>query len=218
VTTGDRTSGKVHRKSTSSTPDARKVETLLTQIRACRICEAYLPLGPRPVLQASATSRLLIVSQAPGRKVHESGIPFDDVSGERLREWLGIDKSVFYDPSRVAIVPMGFCFPGSGKSGDLPPRPECAPTWHPRLLPLLSQVQLTLAIGQYAQAGMLGALRGANLTQTVRDWRTHLARGVLPLPHPSPRNRPWVMHNLWFEVELLPVLRERVATLLRADD
>jgi uracil-DNA glycosylase len=190
---------------------------LLAEIRACRICEAHLPLGPRPVLQASATSRLLIVSQAPGRKVHASGVPFDDVSGERLREWLGIDRGTFYDARRVAIVPMGFCFPGSGGGGDLPPRPECAPTWHPRLLPRLKQVQLTLAIGQYAQTGLLSASRAATLTDTVRAWRTHLARGVLPLPHPSPRNRPWVMHNLWFEQELLPVLRERVAALFAAE-
>ena len=191
---------------------------LLTQIRACRICEAHLSLGPRPVLQASATSRLLVVSQAPGRKVHESGVPFNDVSGERLREWMGIDKPNFYDASRVAIVPMGFCFPGSAKGGDLPPRPECAPTWHPRLLPLLTHVQLTLAIGQYAQSGLLHLPRGTKLTDTVRDWRKHLAHGVLPLPHPSPRNRPWVMHNLWFESELLPVLRERVAAALLGID
>jgi uracil-DNA glycosylase len=194
------------------------VEALLTDIRACRLCEAHLPLGPRPVLQASATSRLLIVSQAPGRKVHLSGVPFDDVSGQRLREWLGIERDTFYDPARVAIVPMGFCFPGSGRGGDLPPRPECAPAWHPRLLPLLTQVRLTLVIGQYAQVGMLGAARAASLTDTVRAWRTHLAHGLLPLPHPSPRNRPWVMHNPWFEQELLPVLRERVQVLLRGAD
>ncbi|MEO8997643.1 MAG: uracil-DNA glycosylase family protein [Rhodanobacter sp.] len=191
------------------------MDALLAEIRACRLCEAHLPLGPRPVLQASATARLLIVSQAPGRKVHASGVPFDDVSGERLRDWLGVDRDTFYDARRVAIVPMGFCFPGSGRSGDLPPRPECAPTWHPRLLPQLRAVQLTLAIGQYAQAGLLGAARASTLTETVRGWRTHLARGVLPLPHPSPRNRPWVMHNRWFETELLPVLRERVAQLLQ---
>jgi uracil-DNA glycosylase len=194
------------------------VEALLTDIRACRLCEAHLPLGPRPVLQASATSRLLIVSQAPGRKVHLSGVPFDDVSGQRLREWLGIERDTFYDPARVAIVPMGFCFPGSGRGGDLPPRPECAPAWHPRLLPLLTQVRLTLVIGQYAQVGLLGAARAASLTDTVRAWRTHLAHGLLPLPHPSPRNRPWVMHNPWFEQELLPVLRERVQVLLRGAD
>jgi uracil-DNA glycosylase len=187
---------------------------LLADIRACRLCEAHLPHGPRPVLQASATSRLLLVGQAPGRKVHASGVPFDDVSGERLREWMGIDRSVFYDAWRIAIVPMGFCFPGSARAGDLPPRPECAPTWHPRLLPMLAHMQLTLAIGQYAQVGMLGESRGASLTDTVRAWRTHLANGILPLPHPSPRNRPWVMRNPWFEKELLPTLRERVAALL----
>lgn len=192
-----------------------RLAPLLADIRACRVCAAHLPLGPRPVLQASATSRLLIVSQAPGRKVHESGIPFDDVSGQRLRDWLGIDKPTFYDASRVAIVPMGFCFPGSGRGGDLPPRPECAPCWHARLLPLLTHVQLTLLIGHYAQVGLLGAARGRTLTDTVQAWRTQLARGVLPLPHPSPRNRPWVMRNPWFELELLPVLRERVADALR---
>ena len=212
---GSRESEMENRKSTSTAHGARAVNAMLGDIRACRICEAHLPHGPRPVLQASATSRLLIVSQAPGRKVHDTGIPFNDVSGERLREWMGIDKATFYDASRVAIVPMGFCFPGSGRGGDLPPRPECAPAWHPQLLPLLTQVQLTLAIGQYAQTGLLGASRASRLTDTVRAWRTHLAHGVLPLPHPSPRNRPWVMHNPWFEAELLPVLRERVAAALR---
>ncbi len=190
------------------------LNSLLAEIRACRLCEAHLPLGPRPVLQASSTSRLLLVSQAPGRKVHASGVPFDDVSGDRLREWLGIDRDTFYDARRVAIVPMGFCFPGTERSGDLPPRPECAPTWHPQLLPRLKQVQLTLAIGQYAQAGLLGTTRGASLTETVRDWHTHLANGIMPLPHPSPRNRPWVIHNPWFAQELLPLLRTRIATLL----
>ncbi len=190
------------------------LDRLLVDIRACTICAAHLPHGPRPVLQAATTSRLLIVSQAPGRKVHASGVPFDDVSGERLRDWLGIDRATFYDAARVAIVPMGFCFPGSGRSGDLPPRPECAPTWHPRLLPLLKDVGLTLAIGRYAQVGMLGERVAATLTDTVLAWREHLSRGVLPLPHPSPRNRPWVIHHPWFEAELLPVLREKVAALI----
>jgi uracil-DNA glycosylase len=195
-----------------------KLDRLLTEIRACQICAAQLTLGPRPVVQASASARLLIVSQAPGRKVHLSGVPFNDVSGDRLREWMGIDKATFYDAKRVAIVPMGFCFPGSANGGDLPPRPECAPTWHPRLLPLLKRVQLTLLIGQYAQMGMLGVPRGTKLTDTVRAWRDYLPQGKLPLPHPSPRNRPWVMHNLWFETELLPVLRARVAAALHAAD
>lgn len=190
-------------------------DALLARIRACRICEAFLPLGPRPVVQASPTARLLIVSQAPGRKVHETGIPFNDPSGDRLRQWLGVDKACFYDADRIAIVPMGFCFPGTGSSGDLPPRPECAPQWHPRLLPKLPQVRLTLAIGQYAQAGLLGDARGPSLTDTVRDWRNHLARGVLPLPHPSPRNRLWLTRNPWFEAELVPELRRRVAAALR---
>lgn len=187
---------------------------LLNEIRACRICEAQLPLGPRPVVQVAATSRLLIVSQAPGRKVHETGIPFNDPSGDRLRDWLGVDRATFYDAQRIAIVPMGFCFPGTARSGDLPPRPECAPAWHPRLLPLLERVRLTLAIGQYAQAGLLGARRGRTLTDTVLAWREHLAHGLLPLPHPSPRNRLWLKNNPWFEQELLPVLREQVANLL----
>lgn len=170
--------------------------------------------GPRPVVQASASSRLLIVSQAPGRKVHATGIPFNDVSGNRLRGWLGISRETFYDAQRIAIVPMGFCFPGSGRNGDLPPRPECAPAWHPRLLPLLKQVQLTLAIGQYAQAGVLGVQCGPSLTHTMQAWREHLTHGVLPLPHPSPRNQLWLKRNPWFETELLPVLRERVRHVL----
>ena len=189
-------------------------DTLLARIRACRLCEAQLPMGPRPVVQASSASRLLIVSQAPGRKVHETGIPFNDPSGDRLRDWLGIDKATFYDAGRIAIVPMGFCFPGTGKGGDLPPRPECAPTWHPQLLPRLQQERLTLAIGQYAQAGLLGDARGRTLTDTVLAWREHLQRGVLPLPHPSPRNRLWLARNPWFEVELLPELKRRVAEAL----
>jgi uracil-DNA glycosylase len=200
------------------TQRSRQMDELLAEIRTCQTCSQQTPPGRRPVLQASAASRLLIVSQSPGRKVEETGIPFNDVSGDRLREWLQIDRDVFHDAERVAIVPMDFCFPGKGKSGDLPPRPACAAIWHPRLFPLMTNVRLTLAIGQYAQTGLLGAARAATLTDTVRDWRIHLARGVLPLPHPSPRNRPWVMHNLWFEAELLPVLRERVAAALHDDD
>ncbi|MGE8219918.1 MAG: uracil-DNA glycosylase family protein [Stenotrophomonas acidaminiphila] len=189
-------------------------DALMARIRACRLCQAQLPPGCRPVLQASPGARLLIVSQAPGRKVHESGIPFNDPSGERLRGWLGIDRPTFYDAARVAIVPMGFCFPGTGSNGDHPPRPECAPTWHPQLLPRLEQLRLTLAIGQYAQAGLLGDRRGCTLTGTVQAWRRHLQRGVLPLPHPSPRNRLWLVRNPWFESDLLPVLRARVADAL----
>lgn len=190
------------------------LDALLADIRACRLCAAHLPEGPRPVVQAAPSSRLLIVGQAPGRKVHASGIPFDDVSGNRLRGWLGIDRDTFYDAQRVAIVAMGFCFPGSGRGGDLPPRPECAPTWHPRIMPKLKQVQLTLAIGQYAQTGLLGARCGPTLTDTVSAWREHLANGVLPLPHPSPRNQLWLKRNPWFESELLPILRREVARVI----
>ncbi len=198
------------------TPMSESFDALMARIRICRICEAFLPLGPRPVLQASPESRLLIVSQAPGRKVHQTGIPFNDPSGDRLRDWLGVDKTTFYDADRIAIVPMGFCFPGTGNSGDLPPRPECAQEWHPQLLPQLKQVQLTLAIGQYAQVGLLKEARGATLTDTVQDWRRHLReRGILPLPHPSPRNRMWLTRNPWFETELLPELRKRVKKALR---
>lgn len=189
-------------------------DALMARIRACRLCEAHLPLGPRPVLQASPRARLLIVSQAPGRRVHETGIPFNDPSGDRLRDWLGIDKPTFYDAGDIAIVPMGFCFPGTGKGGDLPPRPECAPTWHRPLMKHLQQVRLTLAIGQYAQAGLLVGRRGRTLTDTVQAWREHLERGVLPLPHPSPRNRLWLARNPWFEVELVPELKRRVQEAL----
>ena len=188
------------------------LDTLLSEIRACRLCEAQLPLGPRPVLRASATSRLLIVGQAPGTKVHASGVPWDDASGKRLREWLGMDAETFYDASRIAIVPMGFCYPGKAGSGDAPPRPECRATWHPRLLPLLKRVQLTLLIGQYSQAYFLGERRKATLTGTVAAWREYMP-GYLPLPHPSPRNVGWFKANPWCEHDVVPALRERVHAL-----
>lgn len=198
-----------------SQPRSRSpLEQLLAEARACRLCEAALPLGPRPVLRASTTARLLIAGQAPGALVHGSGVPFDDASGVRLREWLRIDKATFYDESRVAIVPMGFCYPGRGLSGDLPPRPECAATWHPRLLPLLPQVRLVLAIGSWAQAHHLGARRKKTLTDTVMAWREYTDTPVFPLPHPSPRNQGWFKLNPWFEAEVIPALRERVASAL----
>lgn len=190
------------------------LDRLLREVRVCRICAADLPLGPRPVLRAGADARLLIVGQAPGTRVHASGVPWDDASGRRLRDWLGIDADTFYDESRVAIVPMGFCYPGKAGSGDAPPRPECRATWHPRLLPLLPKVELTLLIGQYAQAYFLGARRKATLTATMRGWREYLPT-QLPLPHPSPRNVAWFKANPWFEGEVLPTLRERVDGLLR---
>lgn len=172
-------------------------------------------MGPRPVLAASASARLLIASQAPGRKVHMSGVPWDDASGARLREWLGIDTATFYDASQVAIVPMGFCYPGKAGSGDAPPRPECRATWHPRLLPLLPDIRLNILIGQYAQAYFLGPGRPGNLTETVRRWRELLPR-YLPLPHPSPRNVAWFKANPWFEGEVLPELRQQVRGILSA--
>jgi uracil-DNA glycosylase len=191
------------------------LEALLEDIRACRLCEAHLPLGPRPVLRASATARLLIVGQAPGARVHASGVPWDDASGRRLRDWLQIDADTFYDESRVAIVPMGFCYPGRGGGGDAPPRPECRATWHGTLLPMLPSVGLTLLIGQYAQAYFLGARRKATLTETVRAWREY-APGLVPLPHPSPRNVAWFKANPWFDDEMLPMLRDSAARVLGA--
>ncbi|WP_242921109.1 uracil-DNA glycosylase family protein [Pontibacter liquoris] len=189
------------------------LEDLLQQVRACRICEEHLPLGPRPVLHASATARLLIVGQAPGTKVHASGIPWDDQSGKRLRQWLGITPEVFYDASKIAIIPMGFCYPGKGKSGDLPPRPECARHWHQQLLPLLPAVELTLLIGKYAQDYFLQKTAHATLTQTVAHWPEYLPR-YMPLPHPSPRNQFWLRHNPWFEADAVPALQQLVGALL----
>ena len=188
---------------------------LLVRIRACRVCAACLPLGPRPILQAGTGARLLIVGQAPGRRVHVSGIPWDDASGERLRAWLGIDAGCFYDPERVAIVPVGFCYPGRGSGGDRPPRSECAPLWFAALRAQLPRIELTLAIGQYAQRLLLGTSRRGNLTATVRAWRD-CGPQVLPLPHPSPRNTPWLRQQPWFAEELLPVLRARVQAALAA--
>jgi uracil-DNA glycosylase len=192
-----------------------ELEHLLREIRACRLCAKHLPLGQNPVLRAGAGARLLIVGQAPGQRVHASGIPWDDASGRRLRDWLQMDPATFYDERHVAIVPMGFCYPGKAGSGDAPPRPECRAAWHPRLLPLLPDVGLTLLVGQYAQAYFLGSRRRPSLGETVRAWRDYLP-AHLPLPHPSPRNVGWFKANPWFEAEVLPVLRERVHALLAA--
>ena len=186
---------------------------LLIDIRACTLCAAHLPLGPRPVVQAHGQARILIASQAPGRKVHASGIPFDDVSGDRLRAWLGMSSEVFYDPRQVAIAPMGFCYPGTGPSGDLPPRPECAPAWRAPLLSHLKHLELTLVIGSYAQAYHLPDA-GKTVTEQVRAWRSTWQHTVA-LPHPSPRNNRWLKQNPWFEAELLPALRARVQEVLR---
>lgn len=186
---------------------------LLRDIRRCRLCEAELALGARPVLQCSASALILVAGQAPGRRVHDSGIPFDDPSGERLRDWMGIDRELFYDPARIAILPMGFCYPGSGKSGDLPPRPECAAAWRKPLLRQLPRLRLTLLLGRYAQAWHLPST-ASTLTERVKNWRNHWPR-MLPLPHPSPRNNRWLKQNPWFEAELLPELKARVEILLQ---
>lgn len=194
--------------------------TLLAQVRACTLCAPLLPLGPRPVLQWHPDARILIAGQAPGRKVHDSGVPFNDASGERLRAWLGLGKDVFYDACRVAILPMGFCFPGTGKSGDLPPRPECAATWRAPLLAGLPRVQLTLVLGQYAQAWHLPTPQGEaaqGVTEQVQGWRERLqgpGPHTLPLPHPSPRNNLWLQRNPWFAQDVLPALQARVAAAL----
>jgi uracil-DNA glycosylase len=199
-----------------TTTPARSLPLLLKDVRACTLCAqplAQLGLSPRPVLQVAAAARILIVGQAPGRKVHESGVPFDDASGERLREWMGVDRATFYDPEVVAILPMGFCYPGTGKSGDLPPRPECAPQWRAPLLAALPNIELTLVIGQYAMAWHLPDHAAQSLTETVKAWRTHWPN-VLPLPHPSPRNNIWLKANPWFVQEVVPALQARVAAVL----
>ena len=190
-----------------------KLSTLLSEVRDCTICASELPLGPRPVLQMHAKAKILIAGQAPGKKVHDSGVPFDDASGKRLREWLGITQEVFYDPESVAILPMGFCFPGSGKSGDLAPRPECQPAWRGQLLSHLSQLQLTIVLGSYAQKYHFGDA-SSSVTDLVKSWQTYWPT-VVPLPHPSPRNNIWLRKNPWFEIEVLPPLRQHVSKILR---
>jgi uracil-DNA glycosylase len=191
------------------------VGALLEDIRACRICEGFLPHGVRPVLRVGQGARVLIAGQAPGVRVHRSGVPWDDPSGDRLRDWLQVGRDVFYDTSRFAIVPMGFCYPGTepGK-GDLPPRPECRETWHDRLMAALEGVELTLCIGQYAIAYHMPQPKGRTLTDTVRDWRT-VWPGHLPLPHPSGRNNGWLKRNPWFAAEVLPALRARIRDLVQ---
>ncbi len=196
--------------------DANLAFTQLTNaVRACRLCAPHLPLGPRPIIQCGREARILIASQAPGRKAHESGIPFDDTSGERLRSWMGVDMATFYDTTKIAILPMGFCFPGTGKSGDLPPRPECAPAWRHTMLDAMPNIELTLVIGRYAQDWHLPAHKKRTLTDTVRAWQEYAPHNV-PLPHPSGRNNGWLKKNPWFAQELLPQLRSSVSKTLLA--
>lgn len=194
-------------------PPSPSLDTLLREIRACTICAPMLPHAPRPVLAAAAEARILLIGQAPGARVHASGVPWSDASGTRLRAWLGVDDATFYDATKFAIVPMGFCFPGRGASGDLPPRPECAARWHDALLAQLRDVKLTLLVGQYAQRFGLGDAFGPTLTDTLLRWR-EFGPQVMPLPHPSPRNVAWFNRNPWFDAEVLPTLRERVAAAL----
>ncbi|MEO8346150.1 MAG: uracil-DNA glycosylase family protein [Betaproteobacteria bacterium] len=193
-------------------PEYPTLEGLLAAVRQCRVCEQHLPLGPRPVLRAGETARILVVGQAPGARVHATGTPWDDPSGARLRTWMGVDTHRFYDESQIAIIPMGYCYPGRGSSGDLPPRRECASLWLDHLLDKLPRIELTLLIGLHAQRHFLGSRRRRSLTETTKAWR-EFAPKYLPLPHPSPRNTPWFKRNPWFEHELLPVLRERIESL-----
>ena len=190
---------------------AQSLESLLCEIAACRACP--LPHEPRPVVRAHRDARILIVGQAPGRRVHETGLPWNDPSGDRLRDWLGLDRETFYDQRNIAVAAMGFCFPGTVKGADLPPRRECAPLWHPRLLPMLTNVRLTLLVGGYAQKWRLRERAMATLTDTVRNWRAY-GPDIIPLPHPSWRNTGWLKRQQWFEAELVPVLQENVRAVL----
>jgi uracil-DNA glycosylase len=189
------------------------LEPLSQQIDGCTICSDSLPLGPKPIFRIDPAAKIVIISQAPGRLAHLSGIPWDDPSGNRLRSWLGADEATFYDSQNFAIVPMGFCYPGKGKSGDLPPRKECAPQWHSSILKMMPNIQLTLLIGQYAQKAYLGTRRKKNLTETVFAFEDYWPE-IIPLPHPSPLNARWRKKNDWFEERVLPILQDKVAQLL----
>jgi uracil-DNA glycosylase len=184
---------------------------LFRQIESCTLCD--VPLGPKPIFQAHPAARLLIAGQAPGSKTHERGVPFDDASGDRLRQWLGVTREQFYNEEIVAVVPMGFCYPGTGTSGDLPPRPECADTWRERVLQALPNIELTVIIGRYAIDWHLPEYKASSVTQVAKDWRQQLP-AIIALPHPSPRNNRWLKQNPWFETDVIPVLRQHVARLL----
>jgi uracil-DNA glycosylase len=192
----------------------RTVQSLIKEIRACTNCAVDLPLGPRPIVSFSRNSKILLVGQAPGTRVHETGIPWNDPSGERLRNWLDVSNEQFYDPDKIAIVPMGFCYPGRGKSGDNPPRPECAPLWMERIRSSLPNIEMTVLIGQYALNYFLGAKKKRTLTETVKSWREYFPEFVV-LPHPSPRNNIWLKKNQWFERELVPEISEIVDRFLK---
>ncbi len=189
------------------------MQNLLEYIKQCTICKTHLPLGPRPVVSAHPDTRIVIISQAPGIKVHLSGLPWNDASGKQLRTWLNVSDEDFYDEKKFAIIPMGFCYPGKGKTGDLPPRTECAPQWHDLLLQNLPNVELVILIGMYAQKYYLKKNAKKTLTETVRNFQEYLPK-YLPLPHPSPRNRVWLAKNPWFEAKVLPELRNFVRPLI----
>ncbi|MEQ8325297.1 MAG: uracil-DNA glycosylase family protein [Vicingaceae bacterium] len=189
------------------------MDNLLKDIKKCTVCASYLKDGVNPVLTASNESKIIIIGQAPGRVVHRSGIPWDDKSGDNLRNWLNMNKDEFYNPAIISLMPMGFCYPGSGKSGDLPPRPECAPLWHEPLLSKMKSVQLILLIGQYAQNYYLGKNAQKTLTETVRSYTNYLP-SHFPLPHPSPRNNIWQTKNPWFQLDVLPALKQEVGKVL----
>jgi uracil-DNA glycosylase family 4 len=189
---------------------------LIHSVRSCTLCAEHLPHGVRPVLQINPKAKILIAGQAPGRKVHESGIPFDDASGDRLREWMQVSKEIFYNDEDIAILPMGFCYPGTGKSGDLPPRPECEIAWREKLMQQLPNLELILVIGQYAQSYHLSEKK-KTLTETVQCWQEYIEAdevSILPLPHPSPRNNIWLKRNPWFEIDVLPTLKKRIEDIL----
>lgn len=190
-----------------------KLDVLTKEVRECTICAKHLPFEPKPVLSPSRKAKILIVGQAPGTKVHNTGIPWNDPSGDKLRDWMGVGREIFYDNNLIAIMPTGFCYPGKGNSGDLPPRPECAPQWHPKLLMLMPQIELTLLIGQYAQRYYLKDSKKKTLTDTVSAWKEYSPK-YLPMPHPSPRNKLWLKKNAWFEKEVVPVLKRRIKKLL----
>ncbi len=190
----------------------RRLNVLLGEVRSCRCCAAELPFEPRPVLRAHPRARLLIVGQAPGTRVHQTGIPWNDASGDRLRQWMAVSRRQFYNERHVSIIPMGLCYPGRGRSGDLPPRNECAELWFEKLLAHLPNLELILLVGAYAQAHYLGSRRKPTLTATVRAWRDYRPR-YLPLPHPSPRNNLWLRKNAWFETDVLPELRRACRAL-----
>ena len=189
------------------------MDKLLSEIRNCVVCQDFLPNTPRPIIQGSSVSKIVIIGQAPGQKVQNSGIPWDDASGNNLREWLGVDKETFYNDNFFALIPMGFCFPGSGKSGDLPPRPECAPLWHKKVLKSMTEIKLTLLIGQYAQKNYLKNSVKFSLTETVKNYQEYLPN-YIPLPHPSPRNNIWQKKNTWFKENLVQVLQEKVGSII----